>query len=312
MLSARLARTAATAAASSLPYRGKLSSGSICLARTSLLAPSRRASGVPSFPAREPREPGYGVLVAFLLAAVPTFALSSLSRFLPALVTREEVIASLPDRHKPAPGMPASAEQVNAYIIRHRPDLVKLARISRVARTHTSLVPAKFLPQYRDTGGGPPAPWHTLVTHAFNHGSIVHFFCCYMGLKAFVPPLAEAYGSGRTAALFLIGAAAAGGGVVAYERMLPKPDQNAYVANVGSSGAILAMGTIAAIVRPSMRLGIMFIPYDFSIRRLLCSLAAFDVVGAFVVDYGLGISHLGHLGSFFSLLALLLYHLPLA
>jgi hypothetical protein len=43
----------------------------------------------------------------------------------------------------------------------------------------------------------------------------------------------------------------------------------------------------------------MFIPVDFPIRGLMASMAAFDLVGMVGVDYGLGISHVGHLGFFF-------------
>ncbi|KAG0637368.1 hypothetical protein HOY80DRAFT_1010762 [Tuber brumale] len=279
-------------------------------------------------------EPGRSVILLFLSLALPVFILSNINLLIPFLISARDlesgsILTSTPTS---SPGAPSpTKEQLNAYIRAHRPDLLRLQHISQAIWANTTLTPIRFFPQSAD-----PRPWHTIITYAFNHGGVVHLFFCYMGLKAFAPSLSFVYGDRRTAAAFLLGSAMAGAGVATWERWLNPWSKvsgqdlsvalhhrrnrepavtamdeggrehlerrltDALSANLGSSGGIVALGTIAAIIFPGMELNLMFIPYDFRIRTLMAALAVFDFGGAFVWDYGLGISHMGHLAGYVS------------
>lgn len=64
---------------------------------------------------------------------------------------------------------------------------------------------------------------------------------------------------------------------------------------LGSSSAIIALGTICCFLAPQLRAGLLFLPVDFKLRTLLAANAAFDAWGYFVKDWGIGIGHGGHL-----------------
>ncbi|RPB03275.1 hypothetical protein L873DRAFT_1670665 [Choiromyces venosus 120613-1] len=289
-------------------------------------------------------EPGRPVVWLFLCLTLPVFILSNINLLAPFLISARDLESgSLPTTTTTTTPTSTTTtasltkEQLNAYIKTHRPDLLRLQYISQTTWANTTLTPIRFFPQCAD-----PAPWHTMITYAFNHGGIMHYFFCYMGIKAFVPSLSFAYGDRRAAATFLLGSAMAGAGITAYERWLnpwasvsgqelnaalrhhrfpaaaalldedgrrrlEKRLKDAVSANLGSSGGIIALGTVAAIVCPGMELNLMFIPYGFKIRTLMAALAAFDFGGAFLWDYGLGIGHTGHLAGYVS--GILLYTL---
>ncbi|CUS08420.1 unnamed protein product [Tuber aestivum] len=284
-------------------------------------------------------EPGRPVILLFLSLALPVFILSNINLLAPFLISARDLESSSIPTPTPTPASSSpTKEQLNAYIRAHRPDLLRLQHISQVTWANTTLTPIRFYPQSAD-----PKPWHTLITYAFNHGGMMHFLFCYMGFKAFVPSLSFAYGDRRTAAAFLLSSTMVGTAIAGSERWLNPwskvsgQDLNAALhhrrfsatamttmdedgrkhlerklndavsANLGSSGGIIALGTIAAIVCPGMELNIMFIPYSFRIRTLMALLAAFDFGGAFVWDYGLGIGHKGHLAGYIS--GILLYTL---
>ena len=267
-------------------------------------------------------EPGRPVILFFLSLTLPVFILSNLNLLSPFLVSARDLESLPTSTSTPSP----TKEQLNAYIRAHRPDLLRLQHISQATWANTTLTPIRFFPQSAD-----PKPWHTLITHAFNHAGVMHFLFCFMGLKAFVPSLSFAYGDRRTAAAFLLGSGMAGAAVTTWQRWtnpwskvsgqdlsaalhhhlfpatmmttdeggrkrLERKLNDALSANLGSSAGIFALGTITAIICPRMELNFMFIPYNFRIRTIMTALAAFDFGGAFVWDYGLGIGHMGHLG----------------
>ncbi|CAZ82787.1 unnamed protein product [Tuber melanosporum] len=278
-------------------------------------------------------EPGRRVVLLFISLTLPVFILSKINLLTPFLISARDLESgSIPTTSS------LTKEQLNAYIRAHRPDLLRLQHISQATWANTTLTPIRFFPQSAD-----PKPWHTMITYAFNHGGMLHFFFCYMGFKAFAPSLSFMYGDRRTAAAFLLSSAMAGAAITAWERFLnpwskvsgqdlsaalhhrrfpatavtvidedgrnhlERRLKDALSTNLGSSGGIVALGTIAAIVCPGMELNLMFIPYDFRIRTLMAALAVFDFGGAFVWDYGLGISHMGHLAGYVS--GILLYTL---
>ncbi|PWW71716.1 hypothetical protein C7212DRAFT_367122 [Tuber magnatum] len=279
-------------------------------------------------------EPGRPVILFFLSLALPVFILSNVYLLTPFLISARDLESTTIITSSSSP----TGEQLNAYIRAHRPDLLRLQHVSQATWVNTTLTPIRFFPQSADA-----KPWHTLVTYAFNHGGMLHFFFCYMGFKAFVPSLSFAYGDRRTAATFLLGSTMAGAAMTVWERWLnpwskvsgqdlsaalhhhrfpatamttmdedgrehlERKLKDAVSANLGSSGGIITLGTIAAIVCPGMELNLMFIPYGFRIRTLMVALAAFDFGGAFVWDYGLGIGHKAHLAGYVS--GILLYTL---
>lgn len=286
-------------------------------------------------PGPDDPEPGGPVILFFLSLTLPVFILTNINLLTPFLVSARDLESgSIPTSTSTSS---PTREQLGAYIRAHRPDLLRLQRISQATWANTTLTPIRFFPQSAD-----PKPWHTIITHAFNHAGVMHFFFCFMGLKAFVPSLSFAYGDRRTAATFLLGSAMTGAAITAWERWtnpwskvsgqdlnaalhrhrfpasamtttdedgrkrLERKLRDAISANLGSSAGIFTLGTITAIICPGMELNLMFIPYGFRIRTLMAALMAFDFGGAFIWDYGLGIGHKGHLGmvpSFHSLRA---------
>ncbi|KAL7273589.1 hypothetical protein RUND412_003540 [Rhizina undulata] len=188
-----------------------------------------------------------------------------------------------------------------------------------------SLVPFMF------TSPDVAAPWWTLITHQFSHTGLFHFLFGYIALKSFAPALATMYGAGRTVGVLLASGTMAGALNILYYKLqnpyaslteaelnrllhAKKPDGTKFVEDrdfrlilsphLGSSGAIVGMVTICALIAPALQVNLMFIPYGIAIRNCVLGFAAFDLGGVFY-DYGLGIAHIGHLGG--NIAGLLLY-----
>lgn len=164
-----------------------------------------------------------------------------------------------------------------------------------------------------------------LVTYNFSHSSPMHLIFCYISLGVFLPDMAKAFGPGRTTALFLAGGTMAGLIHCYFEKFTnplskydPRPGANNppqliesinamepavaqkyakefYGNGLGSSSAIIALGTLYCIISPALEVSIMFLPIGIPIRLMIAGLASFDAYGYFIKDPGLGIGHGGHL-----------------
>ncbi|KAF8416180.1 hypothetical protein EV426DRAFT_435464 [Tirmania nivea] len=160
-------------------------------------------------------------------------------------------------------------------------------------------------------------PW-TAVTASLLHGHIFHLFACYFSLKVFTSPFILLYGTQKFLGLFFAGAGLAATLYAGVERMVNPavsmtPEQLQRVRNadpmerkevlryfgpsVGSSGALVALGTIAMFVAPWVRASLLISP-PMNIRTIMSILFAFDVGGQFFFDYGLNINHGVHLGGY--------------
>ncbi|KAF8441835.1 hypothetical protein BGX38DRAFT_1144237 [Terfezia claveryi] len=160
-------------------------------------------------------------------------------------------------------------------------------------------------------------PW-TAVTASLLHGHIFHLFACYFSLKVFTSPFILLYGTQKFLGLFFAGAGLAATIYAGVERMVnpavsmtPEQRQKARNADpkerkeilrylgpsIGSSGALVALGTIAMFVAPWTRASILISP-PMNIRTIMPILFAFDIGGQFFFDYGLNINHGVHLGGY--------------
>ena len=177
--------------------------------------------------------------------------------------------------------------------------------------------------------------WWTLGTYMLSHGSIFHWGFCTMALASLVPAIARGYGLARTVGVLGVGGVGSAlldcslqsylhgaalregkGTQVAQVKVMvkdafgatqekvvkvlqPAPGmEGVFSAHLGSSGGLMAMFTISALVMPQMKWQLMFIPVGIQSRYMMAGLLAFDVAGAMGVGplRGSGIGHWGHLG----------------
>lgn len=137
-----------------------------------------------------------------------------------------------------------------------------------------------------------------LVTHFFNHGSIMHLLFNMMAL-AFIGPLVEMVMGGKRFLRFYLFCGVMAGILVT----LFDPS---WARVVGASGALLGVLAAFAFYFPEQRLGILFLPFSFKSRNFALGIAAISAV--FVVlsyidplsNYGGNISHFGHLAGMLS------------
>lgn len=203
------------------------------------------------------REPGSGLANLFLAITIPILLLSQADAITRFCVQPDEVreALNLDPNAKPSPAA------YDRYIYNKKPDLVFWLKVGQFMKLNFSFVPANF------AGNTPNEPirWWTLLTSEFNHGGLFHFFCCYTALKAFLPPLVQIYGSGVTAACFVVGGVMGHTFVGFYERatnpfvkMPPaeirkkaeagftkreeKLHHDAYSWHLGSSSSLMAIG----------------------------------------------------------------------
>lgn len=202
-------------------------------------------------------EPGAGLTKLFLAITIPILFLSQADVMARLCVPPNEIREALNLDPNARPS-PAAYEY---YIYNKKPDLVFLLKIAQFMRLNFSFVPANFA----GNTPGEPLRWWTLLTSEFNHGGVFHFFCCFTALKAFLPPLVQLYGSGVTAACFVVGGIMGHAFVGFYERttnpfvkMSPveikkkakvgftkeeeKLHHNAFSWHLGSSSSLMAIG----------------------------------------------------------------------
>lgn len=170
--------------------------------------PPEEEEAVDEIPMPE-EEPGGGLAKLFLVITIPILLFSQADTIARFRVSPNEVRETL--NLDPNAKLPLTA--YDYYIYHNRPDLVPWLKVAQFMKRNFSFVPVNFV---GDTSE--PVRWWTLLTSEFNHGGLFHFFCCYTALKAFAPPLVQMYGSGVTAACFVIGGIMGHSFVGLYER----------------------------------------------------------------------------------------------
>lgn len=203
------------------------------------------------------REPGSGLAKIFLAITIPIMLFSQADAIARFRVPPNEVREAL----NLDPNAKLSIAAYDYYIYHKKPDLVPWLEVAGFMKRNFSFVPANFV----GNTPGEPARWWTLLTSEFNHGGLFHFFCCYTALKAFLPPLVQIYGSGVTAACFVVGGVMGHTFVGLYERttnpfvkMSPaeikkkaeagftkgeeKLHRDAYSWHLGSSSSLMTLG----------------------------------------------------------------------
>lgn len=262
----------------------------------------------PDLPPRGPKEPGSGLVKIFLAITVPVLLLSMSDDIVRFAVPREEVCEAfgLDPTKRP------HQKYFDEYIRRYKPDMVFWLDLATKMRQNFSFCARNA------NGEGESFRWWTPLTSEFGHVGFLHLFMCFTALKVFAPTLAQLYGNRVTATIFVAGGIMAQGFVALYEKTvnpfasmseekilskaksgLTKDDESrlrrAVVFAKGSSTSLMAMGTVCAIVYPSLEVSLMFIPVGIPIRMAMGCFALFDLGGMYY-DYGIPIGHSGHIG----------------
>jgi membrane associated rhomboid family serine protease len=135
-------------------------------------------------------------------------------------------------------------------------------------------------------------PW-TFVTYMFVHAGILHLAANSLALFVFGPPVERRLGSSTFILYYLY----CGIGAAFFSLLLHTvnlgPD-----AMVGASGAILGVAYAFSRIMPDAQLMVFPIPVPIRARWLILMLAAFDVVGLFLLNDN--IAHGAHLGGLLS------------
>lgn len=122
---------------------------------------------------------------------------------------------------------------------------------------------------------------YTMLTCAFSHKDLFHFFANSLGLASFAPTVIEIFdeqdpGSGVWHFLAFYLSCACGSSLVS-RHIRRRFDGQIQSASLGASGALYGLLAVAACERPEMKLQIIFLPgLDFSIGTGVLGLAAFD------------------------------------
>lgn len=137
-------------------------------------------------------------------------------------------------------------------------------------------------------------PWrvYTLLSYAFLHGGVGHWFFNMLALFFFGPRLEERWGSREFIKFYLI--AAAGGAILSFLQ------PNAYI--VGASGAINGLLMAWALYWPNEEVYFFGI-FPIKIKWLVLAMGVFTILSA--MDGASGTAHLAHLGGFVAALVYL-------
>ena len=135
-------------------------------------------------------------------------------------------------------------------------------------------------------------PW-TFVTYMFVHGGLLHLAANSLALFVFGPAVERRLGSTTFILYYLY----CGIGAAVFSLLLRSVNLGAD-AFVGASGAILGVAYAFSRIMPDAELLVFPIPVPIRARWLILMLAAFDVVGLFVLNDN--IAHGAHLGGLLS------------
>ena len=131
-------------------------------------------------------------------------------------------------------------------------------------------------------------PW-TFVTYMFVHGGIFHLAANSLALFVFGPTVEQRFGSRLFLAYYFL--CGVGAGIFALILRLLGFNLESFV---GASGAILGVAYAYARLMPDAQLMVFPIPAPIRARYLILFLAAYDVLGLFLLNDH--IAHEAHLG----------------
>ena len=131
-------------------------------------------------------------------------------------------------------------------------------------------------------------PW-TLVTYMFVHGGIFHLAANSLALFVFGPPVERRFGSPTFIAYYML----CGIGAALFSMVL-HAFQLGLEPFVGASGAIIGVAYAFSRLYPDAQMMVFPIPVPIKAKWLILMLAAYDVLGLYVIHDG--IAHGAHLG----------------
>lgn len=140
-------------------------------------------------------------------------------------------------------------------------------------------------------------PWQ-IVTSAFLHGSILHIAFNMFGLFSLGPPVEQALGARRFAALFavaVIGASLLQLAMVSYPFWTGTYGAGSVFPTLGASGGLLGVVAAFGILYPRSTLFIFPIPFPIQARWLVPGAAVVSLYLG-VTGRAAGIAHFAHLG----------------
>jgi membrane associated rhomboid family serine protease len=150
----------------------------------------------------------------------------------------------------------------------------------------------------------PTSDWfrpYQVVTHMFQHGSLMHIAFNMMGLATFGPPVETMFGQQRFLFYYMFcGFGALGLQYLAqyFEMAGMEPYRMAYalqVPMVGASGAIMGLLAGYATLFPENRLRMLFPPIELKARWFALIYVGLDVFLGFG-NCGTGVAHFAHVG----------------